>query len=68
MSSMFCGYILPAASRSHSVVMDGRRAASFEWDVACKTHEMEKSSKFKSGKYGGQSAEKWNSTNSHCWF
>ncbi len=55
-------------SQSHSAALDRNRAARFEWGVAwtfaCKTHEIEKSSKFKSCEYGGQSAKNGNSANS----
>ncbi len=46
------------ASRSHSAAMDGCRAARLGWGIAwtftCKTLQIEKSSEFKSDKYGGQ--------------
>jgi hypothetical protein len=48
-------------SRSYSVAMDGCMATKFEWGLAwtsaCKALEMEKSSEFKSSKYGCQSAK-----------
>ncbi len=57
-----------SASRSHSAAIDGCRAARFELGLAltfaCNTHKIEKSSKFKSGKYSSQSTKNWNSTNS----
>ncbi len=60
--------IYDATSRSHSTAMDRRRVARFEWGVAWtftwKTHEIEKSREFKSGEYGSQSAENWNSAKS----
>jgi hypothetical protein len=59
---------MSAASQSHSAAMDGHRAARFEcciaWTFACKTHKIENSSKFKSSKYCGQSAENRNFANS----
>jgi hypothetical protein len=46
--------------------MDRRRAAKLAWGIAwpfgCKTLQIEKSTEFKSGEYGGQSADNQNST------
>ncbi len=69
MSSSFSP-IYTAASQFHSTAMDGHSVLKFSWIFAwpfpCKTRQIEKSSKFKSGKYGGQSVGVQNSTNS-CW-
>jgi hypothetical protein len=40
-------------------------ACGFARNFACKTPQIVKSSRFKSGEYGSQAAGVWNSTNSH---
>ncbi len=61
-----------AASRSHSAEIDGNRVDRFEWGIAwsfaCKMHDIEMSSEFKSGEYCSQSVKYWNSTNSRFAF
>ncbi len=59
--------IWTAASQAYSAATDGRRAAKLAWGVAWpfgrKTLPVEKSSEFKFGEYGSQSAENQNSAN-----
>ncbi len=38
---------------------------SITWTFACKTHQVEKSSEFKSGKYGGQFTRAQKSSNNY---
>jgi hypothetical protein len=64
--------IYTAVSRSYSAAANKCRAAKLAWGVVwpfdCKTHAKESSSEFKSGEYGGQSAENQNSAMAANWF
>jgi hypothetical protein len=68
-SSMFCGYILLLAGPILWRWTDIGRpdlSEALSWAFACKMHAIEQifeSSKFKSGKYGSQSAENRNVAN-----
>jgi hypothetical protein len=64
--------VYTAASRLYSAATDRRRAAKLAWGVAwpfgCKTLLVKKSSEFKFGEYGSQSAKKQNSATAAYWF
>ncbi len=57
-----------ATSGSYSAAMEGCRVVRFEqcvaWAFACKMRQVEKSSRFKYGEYGGKSVRNQNSANS----